>query len=95
MTEDMPHPRPPHLHRELARNGETIWYVRVGHGPRVRIRGAFGSQEFLSAYKAAATGEASHTKKGPPSASLSWLIARYREFGSLGSSLRRDTAAAR
>lgn len=38
--DDMPRPRPPHLHRQVTRRGEVVWYVRIGHGPRTRIRAA-------------------------------------------------------
>jgi hypothetical protein len=48
----MPRPRFPHLRREAAR-GKTFWYVRRGHGLRIRIRGDYGSQEFFANYYAA------------------------------------------
>jgi hypothetical protein len=53
----MPHPRPPHLHREANRHGRVVWNVRVGKGPRVRIRAAYGTPEFEAAYQAAVQGE--------------------------------------
>src|SRR5262249_5835560 len=31
--EDMPRPRPPHLHRQVTRHGKAVWYVRIGKGP--------------------------------------------------------------
>jgi hypothetical protein len=52
----MPRPRPPHLHRQLSRHGKTIWYVRIGKGPRIRIRRAFGTLEFDAEYRAALDG---------------------------------------
>jgi hypothetical protein len=42
----MPRPRPPHLHREETRHGAVVWYVRKGHGPRIRIKAEYGSDEF-------------------------------------------------
>lgn len=79
----VPRPRPPYLHRQRARNGETIWYVRMNRGPRVRIRGEYGSPEFAAAYRAAVSPEgpaAAAPKPGTPaSGSLAWLIARYRD----------------
>jgi len=39
MIENMPRPRPPHLHRETTRHGKHAWYVRIGKGKRVRIGG--------------------------------------------------------
>ena len=53
----MPRPRPPHLHRETNRHGNVVWYVRVGKGPRIRIKGIYGTPEFEAAYRAAINGE--------------------------------------
>lgn len=78
MIDAMPRPRPPHLHRETTRHGKTVWYVRVGKGPRVRIRAAFGSDDFEAEYQAAIAGRPRRGKE-PGVGSLSWLIARYRE----------------
>jgi len=78
--EDMPRPQPPHLHRQVTRHGKTVWYVRIGKGPRVRIRGEFGSPEFGTEYQAAITGAPRPQQvKGEAVGSLGWLIARYRE----------------
>lgn len=75
----MPRPRPPHLHRETTRHGKAVWYVRVGKGPRIRLRGEFGTADFQAGYDAAISG-APRPQKGAPSVdSLAWLIARYRE----------------
>ncbi len=76
----MPRPRPPHLHRQVTRHGKTVWYVRVGKGPRVRIRAEFGTPEFDGEYAAAVSGTVRPRVKGAPAAgTLAWLIARYRE----------------
>ena len=48
MIENMPRPRPPHLHRETTRHGKHAWYVRIGKGKRVRIDGDYGSPEFTA-----------------------------------------------
>jgi integrase len=77
---DMPRPRP-YLHREKTRHGRVVWVVRIGKGPRVRIRGEFGSDEFNEAYRAALAGEA----KAPPLAAgprvhpgtLQWLVNQH------------------
>jgi len=75
----MPRPRPPHLHLEHTFRGKRVWYVRVGHGSRVRIRAEFGTPEFDAEYQAALS-ETPRPKKGhPASGTLSWLIERYRE----------------
>jgi hypothetical protein len=53
----MPRPRPPHLHHKISRHGKTVGYVRMGKGPRIRIKAAYGTQEFDEAYRAAVAGE--------------------------------------
>jgi integrase len=78
----MPRPRPPHLHRQVSRHGKTVWYVRIGRGPRVRIRSAFGTPEFDSEYQAAIAGlPARQTPKDDRTSigTLAWLVERYRE----------------
>jgi hypothetical protein len=49
----MTRPRPPHLRHETTRHKRRIWYVRVGDGPRIRLRAEYGTEEFLSQYYAA------------------------------------------
>jgi site-specific recombinase XerD len=75
----MPRPRPPHLHRETNRHGKTVWFVRVGHGPRVRIRAAQGSPEFQAEYQAALGGSAIVAPRKSGAGTLGWLWDRYRE----------------
>jgi integrase len=81
--DDMPRPRPPHLHRQVTQHGRTVWYVRMGKGPRIRIRNAFGTPEFDNEYQAAVAGLPARqsTKDGNSTGTLSWLIERYRETG--------------
>ena len=82
--EAMPRPRPPHLHRQVTRHGKTVWYVRVGRGPRIRIRSAFGTPEFDAEYQAAIAGVPARQTSKPAqtiTGSLAWLIERYRETG--------------
>jgi len=75
----MPRPRPPYLLRETNRHGKTVWYVRKGDGPRIRIRGEFGSMEFMAAYEAAVTGRPVPGKTKAAAGSLRWLVDRYRD----------------
>jgi integrase len=79
MTGDMPRPRPPHLHRQITRHGKPVWYVRVGKGPRTRVRAEYGSLEFNAEYQAAVTGTPRPTRGAPATGTLVWLITRYRE----------------
>ena len=77
----MPRPRPPHLQRQVTQHGKTVWYVRIGKGPRTRIRAEFGTPEFDAEYKAAISGTPRPKKGAPAAGSLAWLIERYRETG--------------
>ena len=49
----MPKPRLPFLHHERTRHGRMVWVVRVGHGPRTRLRAPYGSAEFMREYREA------------------------------------------
>ena len=74
----MPRPRPRHLQREITRHGRAVWYVRMDHGPRVRIQAEYGTPEFDAEYRAAVAGTP-NSKASPSTSSLQWLLARYRE----------------
>jgi integrase len=92
---DMPRPRPPHLHRQTNRHGKPVWYVRIGKGPRIRIRAKFGSPEFEAEYQAAMASlpKRHATSKKVSTASLAWLIERYREttaWANLSAATRRQ-----
>lgn len=75
---EMPRPRPIYLQQHITPAGKTLWYVRIGKGKRVRIQGEYGSDEFMAAYRAAVAGLPAPDRR-VDSASLEWLIARYRE----------------
>jgi hypothetical protein len=75
----MPRPRPPHLHREVTRHGRVVWNVRVGKGPRIRIKAEYGTPEFWAQYHAAENGERLPTGSVAKAGSLAWLIDRYRD----------------
>jgi integrase len=79
MIEPMPHSLPPYLQKDRTRHGKLVWYVRRGKGPRVRVRGEYGSQEFEAAYFAALGGEAPPAKPLAAAGTLSWLVARYQD----------------
>ncbi|MGN6537582.1 MAG: tyrosine-type recombinase/integrase [Mesorhizobium sp.] len=79
MTEDMPK-RLPFLRHEKNRHGTWCWYVRRG-SKRVRIRGEYGSDEFMEAYRAAIAGEPVKTNTAARSGTVAWLVARYKESG--------------
>lgn len=75
----MPRPRLPYVQRETSRHGVVVYYFRRGDGPRIRLRGDYGSDDFRAAYALAYSG-----RMLPPTAvaqvlSVGWLLARYRE----------------
>ena len=90
--EDMARPRPPFLNREVTRHGKAVWYVRIGAGPRSRIKAEYGTPAFTAEYQAIINGTASEPKK-PKTNTLAWLVARYRETShwlDLSSATRRQ-----
>lgn len=81
MIEAMPRPRPPRLHRETNRHGKTVWYVRVGQGPRIRIKAEYGTPAFEEAYQAALNGAAPAAAGKAAKGTLGWLVDQYRDSG--------------
>lgn len=76
----MPRPRPPHLIRERTRHGLMVWYVRIGKGPRIRLRSSFGTPEFQAEYQAAIAGETRPKRsRNAGKGSLRWLVERYQD----------------
>ena len=75
----MPRPRPPHLHRETSRHGTVVWYVRVGKGPRIRIKAEYGTPEFEAAYQSAVGGERPRSPGKSARGTLGWLFDLYRQ----------------
>lgn len=89
----MPRPRPPHLIREVSRHGKVTWVVRVGHGPRTRLRAAYGTPEFEAEYHAAIRGEPVSGPRKAGTGTLQWLWDDYRQstaWGSLANATRRQ-----
>ncbi len=90
---DMPRPRPPYLLREVNRHGTTVWYVRKGNGPRIRIKGDYGSPEFTANYTAALEGMAAPAERKAAAGSIEWLIRQYMRttaWGDLSEATRRQ-----
>jgi integrase len=77
----MTRPRPPHLQRAITRHGKTVWYVRFGRGPKIRIKGGYGSPEFDAAYQAAISGEKAQPLGEAARGTLRWLWMLYRQSG--------------
>jgi integrase len=81
LIDPMPKPHLPYLQKERTRHGALNWYVRLDRqSPRVRIKGQYGSVEFMAEYQAAIIGrpiQKPNTKahKG----TLQWLVDQWRE----------------
>lgn len=81
----MSRPRLPYLQRETTRHHKVVWYLRApqpdGSRPkRIRIKGEYGSPEFISAYHAAMRGEAPQERRQKATqGTMAWLVDRYRE----------------
>jgi integrase len=89
----MPRPRPPHLQRHVTRHGKIVWYVRIGRGPRIRLRAEYGTAEFAAEYQAAVAGTPRPRPGAPTAGTLAWLIERYREtaaWAALSAATRRQ-----
>lgn len=67
----------PYLMREKTRHGKIVWYFRVKHGPRIRMPGEYGSDEFTAAYRAALAGDKPAPKAKDDPRSLAWLWKQY------------------
>ena len=76
---DMPRKLPPHLYRETTRHDRLVWYVRIGKGPRTRIRAEYGTDEFKAEYHAAITGTAPQRTSKTKAGTLAWAISLYRQ----------------
>lgn len=77
MMEAMPRPRLPHLQRERTRHGRWVWYVRVRRGARVRLKGEYGSPDFMAEYHAAIKAKAPTPVSRASQGTLKWLIETY------------------
>jgi integrase len=68
------------------------WYVRRGHGPRIRIKAEYGSEDFWRQYRAALEG-APPPSKASGADTLAWALGRYREssaWAALSNATRRQ-----
>jgi hypothetical protein len=88
----MPRPRYPHTHQEFGRkraNGQrrVMWYFRIGQGLRTRLKGDYGSPEFVAHYRALLTASAAFPapvlnpvmpQGRSPENGRSWQSLRYR-----------------
>lgn len=77
--------------KEINRHGNTVWYFRRPGEQRIRLPNEYNSKEYIAAYEAALAGKPTKPAAAS-SASLAWLVERYKEsakFASLAPSTRR------
>lgn len=67
-----------HLYHELTRHNERIWYVRVGHGARTRIKERYGTEAFFAAYRAALAGGPPEPPTRARTGTLTWLVHQHK-----------------
>lgn len=93
---DVPRPRLLGLCRQITQHGKVCWYVRLGKGPRIRLRAPYGTEEFRQQYRDALAGKPpSGPKTRFAEGSLAWLIDQYEKaqaFRKLAPSTRRARA---
>ena len=54
----MPRPRPLYVEQQITRHGRKVWYFRKSRNePRQRLPDAYGSEEFMAAYRACLAGQ--------------------------------------
>jgi integrase len=53
LMEAMTKPRPAYVQHERSRTGASIWYVRIGDSPRIRLRAPYGGAKWATEYRAA------------------------------------------
>lgn len=86
--------RPPHLTREKTRHGQVVWYVRKGHGGRVRLKSVFGTDAFWKEYNEALSDAPKPVEAPAQDGSLAWGLRLYRSssaWAALKSATRRQS----
>lgn len=78
MIEEMPRPRYQYVQKQITRHNKVVWYFRIGSGKRTRLRGEYGSEEFVADWRALMAGQA--IEAAPPGKhTLQWLVDKYEE----------------
>lgn len=68
----MSRPRLPFTHKETSR-GQIFWYYRRGHGLRKRLKGVYGSTEFLASYREASAENPVSPRRMRGEGTFEWL----------------------
>lgn len=76
--QDMRTRLPANVHREKNRHKTTVYYFRVGKGPRIRLPD-YGSPEFEEAYDAARMGTRKPRRRSAEEGTVRWLVTEYKK----------------
>ena len=80
MMYDMPKPRLPYVLIERTRHGRMVWYFRRGKGKRTRLKGVYGSDEFMASYNACLSGETPvYDRRRAQNGTMEWLIKQWQQ----------------
>jgi integrase len=74
--EPMPKPRYQYVQKQTTRHGKIAWYFRIGDGPRTRMRGKYGDDEFVAMWKSLMSGAAIE-KQPAGKHTFEWLVSKY------------------
>ena len=75
---DMPKPRYRHVQKQTTRHKKTVWYFRIGNGPRTRMPGQYGDAEFEAAWRELIAGKPIHPAKSSKN-TFGWLVEKYQK----------------
>lgn len=75
--EDMTRQRYQYVQKQTTRHGRVVWYFRIGEGPRTRMKGAYGSPEFIAQWRSLVAGTDVAADAAPSKFTLKWLVGKY------------------
>lgn len=77
---DMVKAKLPYVNRHVNRHGKVYWFFRARHGQRIRLRGEYGSAEWMADYEAALAGMARQDPPDPRASrgTLRWLVEHWK-----------------
>lgn len=74
--EGMARQRYQYVQKQTTRHGRVVWYFRIGDGPRTRMKGEYGSPEFVTHWRSLIAGEETAVS-APSKFTLQWLVNKY------------------
>ncbi len=74
--EGMARQRYQYVQKQKTRHGRVVWYFRIGDGPRTRMKGEYGSPEFVTHWRSLIAGQETAVST-PSKFTLQWLVNKY------------------